>query len=70
MKGEGGSNQQPCEGGMDVVEEQRTWGDVTAMEHKINKTGLKQGHLQHLHISKEMPTWHHDGEIPQFPSRE
>lgn len=50
-----------------MVEEQRAWGDVTRPEHKM---GLKWGHLQHLHVSKEMPTRHHDGEMPQSLSRE
>ena len=43
---------------------------MTGRDHKINKTGLKQGHLQHLHVSKEVPTRHHYGEIPKTLSRE
>ena len=54
----------------DRVDEQRAWGDVTGTGHKINKMGLKRGHLQHLHVSKEMPIRHHDGEIPQSLSRQ
>lgn len=55
---------------MDMVKEQRAWGHVTGTDHKINKMGLKRGHLQHLYISKEMPARYHDGEILQSPSRE
>jgi len=54
---------------MDMVRGQRAWGDATGTEHKINKTGLKRGHLQHLCVSKETPTRHHAGEIPQSLSR-
>ena len=31
--------------------------------------GLKWGHLQHSHVSKEVPKRHHYGEIPQTLSR-
>lgn len=53
------------EGVMDRIAEQRVWGGVTGKDHKINKMGLRQGHLQHvhLHVSKEVPTRHHHGEI-------
>lgn len=66
---EGESNQQPCEGVMDKVRKQRAWGDVTGMEHKINKMGLKRDYLQQLHVSEEVPTRHHYREVPQTLSR-
>lgn len=47
----------------DRVAEQRAKGDVTERDQNINKTGIKQGHLQHLQVSKEMPTRPHCGEI-------
>jgi len=33
--------------------------------HKFKKTGLKQGHLWHLNVSKEVSTKHYYGKIPQ-----
>ena len=45
MTGEGESNQQPCEGVMDMADEQRAWGDVPGRDHTIKKRGLNQGHL-------------------------
>ena len=68
MMGEGESNQQPSEGVTGDIVKQIAWADVVGRDHKFNKTGLKQGHLQHLHMSKELPTKHRDGEIPQTPS--
>ena len=65
MRVEGKNNQQPCERVTDRVAEQRAWVDVIGKDHKINKTGIKQGHLQHLQIIKEMPKRHHYREIPQ-----
>lgn len=50
---------------MDKVDEQRAWSDVNKREHKISKTGHKQDYFQHLHISKELPTRPHYGEILQ-----
>lgn len=47
------------------VDEQRAWTDVTERDHKINKIRLKGGHLQCLHVSKEVSRRHHYGEIPQ-----
>ena len=35
MRGEGESNQQPCEGVTDRVNEQGAGGDVTGRDHKI-----------------------------------
>ena len=43
---------------MDRVDEERAWSDVNKKEHKINKTGLKQSHLKHLHVSKKVPIMH------------
>lgn len=37
---------------------QGQWGDMSGMEHKINKTGLKWGHLRHVYIRKEVPARH------------
>lgn len=61
MMGKWDRYQQPCEGAIDKVDEQSAWGDVTGRSHKINRTGIKQGHLQHLHVSKKVPTSHHYG---------
>lgn len=44
---------------MGRVSEQRAQGDVTGRDHKISNIKLKQGHLQHFAISKEVPTRHH-----------
>lgn len=53
MTGEGRSYQQPCEGGMDGVDKQRAWGDVSERKQKISKTRLKQGQFRELlHVSK------------------
>lgn len=49
--------------------EQKAWGDVTGRDYKINKMGLKQGHLQHFYVSKEAPTMHHHGETSHIISR-
>ena len=38
-------------------------------DHTISKMGLKWGHLQHLHVSREMPTKHHGGEISHTLSK-
>lgn len=65
MRVEGKNNQQPCERVIDRVAEQRAWVDVIGKDHKINKMGIKQGHLPHLQNIKEMPKRHHYGEIPQ-----
>lgn len=69
MVGEGESNQQFREGVMNRIAEKRLWGDVTGGHDKINRMVLKLGHFQHLHVSKEVPTWHHYGEISQTLSR-
>lgn len=50
---------------IEKVDEDRAWSYVTERDHKINKTGLKQGHLRPLHASKEVPTRHSYGEIPE-----
>jgi len=50
---------------MDKAAEQRTWSNVTERDHQIHKTGFKQGDLQHPGVSKEVPTSHSYGEIPQ-----
>lgn len=42
---------------------------MMGMEHKINKTGHRQGYLQHLRVRKEVPERHLHREIPQIPSR-
>lgn len=47
------------------VDDQRACGDDNRKEHKINKMGLKWGHLQHLHVSKQMWTRHHYGKNQQ-----
>jgi len=47
---------------VDRIAEQRD--DDMGRNHKINKMELKQGHLQYLHVSKEVPTRHHYREIP------
>lgn len=68
MTGEREDNRQPCERLMNRVTEEKVWGDVTGRGHKINKTGLKQHYLQNSHVSKEVPTKHHSGEMSQsFP---
>lgn len=54
---------------MDRVDKQSAWTDVTERDHKFKKTGLKQGHLWHLPVSKDVSTKHHYGEIPQTLSR-
>jgi len=59
MTGQGEAYKQHCEGVMDVVYEQKAWSDVPEREHKIDKTGPKQGHLQHLDVGKEVPIKHH-----------
>lgn len=38
-------------------------------DHKINKMDPRQGHHQHLSVSKEVPTRHHGGEIIEILSR-
>lgn len=50
-----------CEGVTNRVDKQRAWGEVNKREYKINKAGLKQSHLKHLHVSKEVPTKHNYG---------
>lgn len=52
MAVDGQSWQQPYTERMDRVDEQRAWGDVSERKHKISKTRLKQGHLQHLYVRK------------------
>lgn len=34
--------------------------------NKVNKTALMQGHLKHLHVSKEVLTTHHYGKNPDL----
>ena len=53
MMREGESNKQSCEGVADRIVQQRD--GVMGRNHKINKIGLKQGHLQYWHVSKEVP---------------
>jgi len=53
---------------MDRSDEQKDWSDVTERDHKIKKRGLTEGHLQCLHVSKEVPTRHHYGEVPKIIS--
>lgn len=48
---------------------EQAWGDVIGRDYKINKMGLKHGHLWHFHVSKEAPTMYRHGEMPQTPSR-
>lgn len=36
----------------------KAWTDMTERSYKINKTGLKQSHFKHLHVSKDKPTGH------------
>lgn len=55
---EGKSYQQPCEGVLDRIDRKTAWGDVNEREHITNKMKLKQGHLKHLHVSKEVVTRH------------
>ena len=68
--GEGESYEQPCEGVINKVDKHKVWNDVNEVEHKINKTGFKFGHLKYLHVSKEVPTRQHYGETPHRPFRE
>ena len=65
---EGESNQQSCEGVMNRMAEQGAWDDLTGKDYKINETGLKWVHLQHLCVSK-VSTRHHYGVISQTLSR-
>lgn len=53
-------------GVMDRFPEQRAWVVSRKKTHKINKMGFKQGHLQCLRVSKEVPTRHHYGEMPKY----
>lgn len=69
MKQEGESNQWHCEGVTDRVAEQRVWDNVIERNHKTNKMRIKYGFLQHLQISKKIPTRHHYREIPRSISR-
>lgn len=39
---------------------------VRMIVNTVNKTGLMQGHLEHLHISKEVLTRHHYRKIPDL----
>lgn len=55
MTGERGSYQKPCEEVVDSVEKERALTDVNKKEDKFNKTGLKLGHLKHLHVRKKVP---------------
>lgn len=55
----GESYQQPCEEVVHRVDEEMVWSDENKKKHKTNKTGLKQGHLKLLHVSKNVPTRHH-----------
>ena len=63
--GEGESYEQPCEGVINKVDKHKVWNDVNEVEHKINKTGFKFGHLKYLHVSKEVPTRHRYREMSQ-----
>lgn len=49
MAGERESHQPPCEALKGRVQKQRAWSGVTGRDHKINKTGLKQGCCQCSH---------------------
>lgn len=55
MTGERRSYQKPCEEVVDSVEKERALTDVNKKEDKFNKTGLKLGHLKHLHVRKKVP---------------
>lgn len=66
-KEEGEGTQRPCEGVMHRAAEQWAQGDVAGRDHKINDRA-KAGYFQHLQGSKEMPTRHYYGELPQTPS--
>ena len=61
-----GTYQQPCEGAVDRVDEERAWSDMNKKEQTINKVGLKQGHLKYLHLSKKVLTRHHHEKTAQI----
>ena len=54
----------------DISDEQRVWADMNEREDKIHKTGLKQGHLKHLHVSKQLLTRHNYGTPTLDPFQE
>lgn len=68
-RGEKECNQEHCGAVMDRAAEQESWGDVVGRDHKIIIMEFNWGYLQHLQISKQIPTGHHYREIPQVLSR-
>lgn len=56
---EGESDQQSSEEVVGGVSKQRVWDDVNRRDLVTNKTGLKWGHLKHMHINKEVSMEEH-----------